>query len=352
VTVLYIGAANRRAGKTAFALALARRLLGEGVAVGYWKPLSAAGPADPDVAFAGQVLRLAGVTAPIARQGESGETPADWQRRLAESFAAVAKGNDILLVEGSDDLDGAAGGPLAADILALLTARAGALGPVKALCLARYRDGDLLGQIAAASAAFGNAGAVVNVVPEVHRWFVDQQVAPALAAQAIALFGVLPQDPALAAMTVRELAAYLGARVLVNEHEPAMDELFESIMFGSMSAEDAQAYFSRKQNKLVVTRGDHPDVHLAALDTSTRCLLLCGGYPSYPFVLDRAEELGVPVLSVGAGMKETIARLDDLLEHALTSSVAKVERFERLLADRLDWAAVYRMLGLPARQAQ
>ena len=58
-------------------------------------------------------------------------------------------------------------------------------------------------------------------------------------------------------------------------------------------------YFRRKPNKAVITGGDRADIQLAALETSTRCLILTGNlYPS-PAVLNRAEELCVPVLLTG-----------------------------------------------------
>lgn len=350
--VLYICSDDRRAGKTALALSLGRRLAREGLAVGYWKPVNPAGPADEDAAFARQVLRLAEdvvalapVALPPAAEPDAGGR---LRRQLAEAFTLVSKGKDVLLVEGGAEL--VSGGAQALgprEILDLMAAKTGAAA-VRALYLARYRGGDLAERVAAAQQALGAslAGTMINGVPAAHDWFVLERTRPTLAAQGIALFGTLPQDLALATATVREVAAYFGARVLASEDASAMDELFESIMFGSMSAEDGHLYFSRKQHKLVVARGDRPDVHLAALGTSTRCLLLTGGYPSYPFVLDKAQELGVPVLSVQADVHAAIERLDGLLDWARARSMAKIRRFEGLLNKHVDWPMLYEALGL------
>jgi len=360
MTILYICSDDRRAGKTALTLALGRRLARDGLAIGYWKPLRPAGSGDEDAAFARQVLRLAedvAALAPVALtpageaadQVADGDVAGELRRQVRDSFAVVAQGKDVLLVEGGEDLAvGAAQGLGPAALLDLMAGQSGDPAAVKALYLARYRGGDLAGRAIAAQRAVGGAfaGALINAVPAAHDWYVAERARPVLAAQGIAVFGALPQDFALATATVRELAAYLAAGVLVGGDQPAMDEPFESIMFGSMSAEDAQRYFSRKQHKLVVARGDRPDVHLAALGTSTRCLLLTGGYPSYPFVLDKAEDLGVPVLSVPADVHATIERLDELLDWARARSMAKIRRFEGLLAGHVDWPALHQALGL------
>jgi len=68
------------------------------------------------------------------------------------------------------------------------------------------------------------------------------------------------------------------------------------MLVGAMSAEAALTYFRRRTNKAVITGGDRADIQLAALETSTSCLILTGNlYPS-PVVLNRADELDVPLL--------------------------------------------------------
>ena len=72
-----------------------------------------------------------------------------------------------------------------------------------------------------------------------------------------------------------------------------MGELVEHMLVGAMSAEAALTHFRRQAHKAVITGGDRADIQLAALDTSTRCLILTGNlYPS-PVVLNRADELTI-----------------------------------------------------------
>ena len=49
----------------------------------------------------------------------------------------------------------------------------------------------------------------------------------------------------------------------------------------------------------MITGGDRPDIQLAALETSTKCLILTGNLHPSPIILNRAEELGVPMILVG-----------------------------------------------------
>ena len=58
--------------------------------------------------------------------------------------------------------------------------------------------------------------------------------------------------------------------------------------------------------KALITGGDRSDIHLVALETATRCLILTGNLRPMPEVVRRAEELGVPVLLVRQNTLEVV----------------------------------------------
>jgi len=60
-------------------------------------------------------------------------------------------------------------------------------------------------------------------------------------------------------------------------------------MVGAMNVDSALAHFRRQPNKAVITGGDRPDIQLAALETSTRCLILTGNLPPNPLIIGRAK---------------------------------------------------------------
>ena len=80
-------------------------------------------------------------------------------------------------------------------------------------------------------------------------------------------------------------------------------------MIGAMSPEHALRYFQLTPNKVVIVGGDRAEVILAALDTPTVAVVLTGKYVPSASVLERAEENGVPLISVDV---DTVTAADDL----------------------------------------
>ena len=64
---------------------------------------------------------------------------------------------------------------------------------------------------------------------------------------------------------------------------------------GAMTADAALSRFRRSSNKAVITGGDRTDIQLAALETSTTCLILTGNLRPSPLVIKQAEEFGIAV---------------------------------------------------------
>jgi BioD-like phosphotransacetylase family protein len=117
-------------------------------------------------------------------------------------------------------------------------------------------------------------------------------------------------------------------------------------MVGAMSVESALAYFRRKPNKAVITGGDRPDIQLAALETSTKCLILTGNLQPNPIIVRRAEDVGVPMVLVRQDTLTTVEKIERFFGKTRFHQEKKVERFEEMLADRFDFARLYQALGL------
>ena len=112
-------------------------------------------------------------------------------------------------------------------------------------------------------------------------------------------------------LSVGELAKHLEGEIL-NCPERSED-LVESLMVGALSVDSGLDYFGRKTNKAVITRGDRPDLQMAALETSTKCLILTGGISPMPIVLHRATEKGVPIITVKEDTTSTLKRIEEAL---------------------------------------
>ena len=350
---LYVTSAETFSGKSAICIGLGLHFREDGLKVGYMKPVNVncqlcnGVGADEDVIFAKQVLEMPEpldllspvslTPAKLEQQLRGPET--DYEPRLKDAFAKVSAGRDIMVLEGGRSLrEGYVVNLAPQKVVKDLNARV--------LAVLRY-DADLMVDRAlTAKWYFADhfLGTVINSVPRAHLDHVNEVVLPFLKRHDVPVLGVLPKDQLLAAPTVSELTEGLKAEILCCPE--SSDELVEHMLVGAMSVEGALAYFRRKPNKAVITGGDRADIQLAALETSTRCLILTGNlYPS-PVVLNRAEELHVPVLLVDMDTLTTVEIIEGYFGRSRFQQPQKISRFTAMLNEHFDYAALYAGLGI------
>ena len=154
---------------------------------------------------------------------------------------------------------------------------------------------------------------------------------------------VLPEDRTLAAPRLGELARALEASFLCDGTDE--DEVIERIMIGSVGHDPGTPYFSMHERKAVLTRFDKTDVQLAALGTPLVCLLLTGGQRPSPYLFDRAQSLGVPVLLTARNTVGAMEALGEAHAGARFGGARKLERLRDLLTQHLDTAALEALLA-------
>lgn len=198
------------------------------------------------------------------------------------------------------------------------------------------------------SLAAGSLGVIVNAVPSAQGRYIERSLRPALEAAGVRLLGVLPEERALRAARVGDLAAFLGGEVVAG-HD-FLDNEFQSVMIGAMSHQGSSAisYFMRMDRKIVVTGGDRIDVHLGALGTPTEAIILTGGYGPDPVVVERAEAENTPIISVLAETPDTMERIGEFLRAARFGQQSKVAAMADLLRQHVDLEPIERALGLQA----
>jgi hypothetical protein len=352
---LYVTSIEPYSGKTAACLAVGKRLKSDGYSVKYVKPLSLqpwrveGKLADEDTAFVKEVLDLTGkpwelspvvVTSDVLRKYLSGQGETNLLEKVKNVCEETIAGCDILLLEGGASLrEGYVMGlptPLVATTL----------GSVVLLILKYSDEVRLLDDVLASKARLGQAlgGVIINRVPEEAMSFVTEMAVPYLEKQGIPVFGVLPEVRSLAALTVQELIDVLGAEVLTNTVNP--EGVVENITVGAMTAEAALSHFRRQKNKAVVTGGDRTEIQLAALETSTTCLILTGNLQPSSLIVRQADQSGVPVLLVRGTTMETIEKIDSIFGKTRLGQAAKLQQFEQLLAKHADIKRLYKALGL------
>ena len=352
---LYITSVERHSGKTAACLAIGKRLQADGFSVGYLKPLSlqpwriGRRIADEDAAFVKETLGLelpawelspVVVTPEMLRERLRSKGAVNLVEQVQRACQAAGEGKDVLLLEGGASLrEGYAVGlptPAVAEAL-----------DSQVLVIVRYRDEvQVLDDVLASYQRLGSAlkGVLFNRVPTEARQYLQQEAAPFLESRGVPVFGMLPETRGLEALSVQELIEVLHARVLTKEVRT--DALVETLTVGAMTADAALSRFRKQTNKAVITGGDRTDIQLAALETSTTCLILTGNLQPSPLIVKQAEEFGVSVLLVPLNTMETVEAIERIFGKTRLGQPSKLHQFEALLAEHFDLARLYRALGL------
>jgi len=356
---LYITSVQTFSGKTAVCLALGKRLQREGYRVGYFKPLSTQSwepipgrALDEDAAFVRRTLELeespadlVGVvlTPSLLRDVLCGCSPrGDFLSQVRAAYRGVAAGKDVVLLEGGTSLrEGVSVGLGPATVADALD--------IPALAMVRFRNEmNLVDDCLVARMRLGERllGVLINAVPDQEQESVVRVICPCLEERGVPVFGVLPQREELQAISVGELAQVLKAEFLALPEKENV--LIEHLVVGAMSVEQALPRLRRiPGTKAIITGGDRTDMQLAALETATSCLVLTGYLRPQPEVLRRAEEIGVSVLLVRYNTMETVEAVERVFGKTRLGQHEKLERFEALMEEHVDFERLYRGLGLP-----
>jgi BioD-like phosphotransacetylase family protein len=341
MVAIYICSTETRAGKTMLAIGLARRIARSGAKVGYFKPVGildfdrSGNRKDEDAVFAKQALSLDSpieVLSPVTVASgklRSETVQPELAQRIKDSFAILARENDVVLAEGPRSIEESLRSGVPAKMVAEML-------EAKVLLVARYRGEATVRQVLDAVTAMGQrpAGVIVNGVPREQLGYARDILVPELEREQLRVLGILPLERELLGGTVGELADYLKGSVLCCSDR--LDAAIESVMIGARSFDSGLPYFNRRENKVLVTGSVKPDIQLAALETSTRCIVSTGEDAPSAFVIQRAKEVSVPVVKVGQGTMETVERIEEFLASVRFRQAAKTKTVDQLIAANVD----------------
>lgn len=353
-TTIYVVSTQIRSGKSALSVGLLRRFQQDAFSCGYMKPvhvalgMSGEEVIDEDARFAKTLLDLTEelelmVPVTLTEQKITGMMSGiemDLSNRIRSAFTKVAHGKTILVAEGGGGLyTGWSAQAAAPQVAAMIDARCVVVIPY-------HNEIQVVDDLATSKAVLADRmiGAVINMVPQSRMELVYTTVKPFFGKQGIPVFAVLPREHALQSVSVAELAEGLGGRVICCHR--GLQELVEHLVIGAMTADSALKYFRRKQNKAVITGGDRPDIQLAALETSTRCLILSGNIQPSALIVGKAEEQGIPIILTSHDTMTTIDIIDNFFETMHFRQEGKVKYFDALLRDHMDFDALYHAVGL------
>ncbi|NLF78786.1 MAG: phosphotransacetylase family protein [Chloroflexi bacterium] len=357
---LYITSVSTFSGKTALGLGLGLRMQAAGYKVGYIKPVStqpytAGGRVlDEDADFVRRTLGLDTppwelspviITTELLDQVMSGTLDRDLVDEVKQAVQLASEDTDILIMEGGASMrEGYVVGLNTLNLIETLN--------VPALTVVNFHGEEclagmcILDDVLASQRRLGDRllGVVINGVPREDLEYMRQRAVPYLEKEGIKVYGLLPFDPYLRALSVGEIVDALNAKVLTGAH--LKERLVEHMSVGAMSVEAALPRFRRQLNKAVFTGGDRTDIQAAALETSTTCLVLTGNLQPTPTILNRAEELNVAVLLVPDSTLEAVERVEGIFGKTSLGQPEKLSRFQAMLSEHLRYNELLKDLGL------
>jgi BioD-like phosphotransacetylase family protein len=164
--------------------------------------------------------------------------------------------------------------------------------------------------------------------------YAKEAVKPFLEKQGVKVFGIFPRDKFLESVTVRRLHEILGGSLLCCEDR--LDEHVENFLIGAMDVDSALNYFRRAPNKAVITGAHRSDIQLAALETSTKCIILTGGLSTNEVVVGKARTKGVPIITVADDTFTAIDKIELSMGKTSIREKRKVERAKELFSAGFD----------------
>ncbi len=350
---LFIGSTAGNSGKTLITVGLGLALKECGYKVGYVKPLGKlpitvdGKTVDADAHFLKGILNLAEpleqicpviLTQDLVARGLRGEIP-DLRSKIQQAYDTISAGKDITLIGGAGSLaDGS--------FLGISGTRLAKEFRSPVLLIDLYTNEVCLDCILTAKESLGDRlmGVVLNRVTPQSLPEVEQMIVPFLGSKGVEVLGVLPLDRVLDAVTVRQMTEILDGKVLCGQDR--LDEFVERFSVGAMDVDAALGYFRKLPNKAVITGGHRADIQLAALETSTKCLVLTGDQMPNEIIISRAREVGVPIISVHYDTLTTVEKLEAVLGRIRIREERKVQRARELLRDRLNYRRIVEKLGL------
>lgn len=341
---LYFVSNEAYSGKSSFCIALGTILSDRGLKVGYMKPLGTL-PArfqgqtiDEDSQYVKEVLKLSDELEDISpivltqnyyREGlKNADFSKEFLNIIEKSYLKIKKDKNIVLLEGAKSIEhGSFLGVSVKEICTRLRA--------KTILILRYSP-DIADYVLLAKDflkdSFG--GLVINWIPSNQTDYLDNILVPFFRKNSIEVFGTILSDKTLLSVTIKELSEFLEGKILSAKDNT--DTLISSFMIGAMSEEQAISFFRQQTDKAVITGGDRPDIQLAALETDTKCLILTGNFAPSSVVLNRAEELKIPIILVAFDTLKTTEKINEILGKVRFHEFTKIDKMVEIVKNNIN----------------
>ncbi len=349
---LYISSMSGYSGKSLITLGLGLLLREKGLSIGYIKPYGRIPLrqedriVDADAEFMRRALAISEtpeVVSPFVVTSELQNNllksmPSDRFADVRRALDAISS-KDIVLVGGAADLfEGSTFGINSLKLIRHLDARTLVIEP--------WSGDSSIDSLAGAKELLGSnfTGAVINKVPQSAHDYVKNAVRPFLEKIGIPVYASLHRDILLDSITVRQLNEILDGKVICGEE--GLDEFIDTFSIGAMDVDSALKYFRRTPNKAVITGAHRADIQIAALETSTKCIILTGGPYTNDVIIAKAKMTGTPIIAVHYDTYSTVEKIEAVLGKIRIREQKKVTKSKEIVEKEFDYKRLLTELEL------
>ncbi|NLO05375.1 MAG: AAA family ATPase [candidate division WS1 bacterium] len=359
---IYIAGTSQHSGKTLVSLGLVAALRDRGLNVRYMKPvgqrtvevngvhvdedvilINTVYDLDSDAADCNPVTIPSGYTTDFVRNGGSRQPLID---RILDSYERLSRGADLVIVEGT----GHAG---VGSVVGMGNAQVAALLGAGAMIVTGGGLGRPIDEFALNRAMFDQEGC--RIIGMVANKFLPKKIdeLKPLLAQWLAqsddrLLGVVPYEPILSELTMRQIASETGAEIIHGEQY--LDRRISECLIGAQYAH--RLLQALKPGVLAIIPGDRDDLILAAISSEelssetagTMGICITGGIMPHHSVLRLIERSQAPVIAIREGTYDVASEISDVVGKMLPSDREKVETGQRLVKQAIDLDAVLEAL--------
>lgn len=347
---IFIASNTGYSGKNFIAIGIVSKLKELGYNVGYMKPISKTSIKegkdifDADAIFIKKALSLSepmNVISPFALSYETQivqlrDKIKSANKRIMNAFSFM-KDKDYLVISGPADLF--EGSMLDIDALTLINEMKAYVIMVEV-----WKGVTSMDAVYGVQRLIGDRfiGGVFNKVPMNILPYVKESVKPFMEKKGTKIFGVFHKDKFLESVTIRHIIEALNGGILCGEER--LDELISNFMIGAMDVDNALRYFSKVPDKAVITGANRTDIQLAAIETSTKCIILTGGLYTNEFVLERASAKGVAIIAVQDDTFSAVDKLENILSKTRIREQGKIDRVKELSNQEFDFKRLMKSL--------
>ncbi|MFH1202045.1 MAG: AAA family ATPase [Candidatus Omnitrophota bacterium] len=362
---IFIAATKQNDGKTTVALGLIFNLMNKFKNVGFIKPigqryLEEEGlKVDEDSVLVEKTLEVCGIKCGIKDMSpiavEKGFTEryinepnkAALTEQIQTSFNHVAKGNEIVIIEGT----GHAG---VGSVFDHSNASVAKLLGSKVVLISSGGIGRPIDEIVLNKSLFDKegvelAGVIINKVLPNKFKKIDKLVRAGLKRKGIEVLGVMPYNPMLSCPSIEQILDETDYELLTGKG--AVNNRAERILVGAMEPHNAINYI--QDNSLIITPGDRGDIILTVLSLhlmkkagSRRIagIVISGGIIPHEPIMDLVRESGIPMLLAKKDTYTVASQIHDLTVKIRPQDKEKIDMVIKMVKEYVDIDKIYQRI--------